>query len=51
MALNVSTLRIIPEFLSLSAEIDEFKGAWRTLGRIAPAGVLNPRSVRRGQCR
>jgi hypothetical protein len=29
-------LRITPEILSLIAEIDEFKGAWRAIGRIAP---------------
>ncbi|CDZ68107.1 Hypothetical protein NGAL_HAMBI2605_63910 [Neorhizobium galegae bv. orientalis] len=28
-ALDLSKLRITPEILSLIAEIDEFKGAWR----------------------
>jgi Fic family protein len=34
--LNTDTLQITPEFLSLIAEIDEFKGAWRALGTLAP---------------
>lgn len=29
-------LQITPEFLSLIASIDEFKGAWRALGTLAP---------------
>jgi Fic family protein len=31
-----SSLQITPELLSLVAEIDEFKGAWRALGTLAP---------------
>ncbi|MEO8409010.1 MAG: Fic family protein [Propionivibrio sp.] len=31
-----STVRITPEVLSLVAGIDEFKGAWRALGALAP---------------
>lgn len=34
--LDVSTLEITPEILAMIAEIDEFKGAWRAIGRIAP---------------
>lgn len=34
--LKVDTLQIIPELLALIAEIDEFKGAWRALGTLAP---------------
>lgn len=34
--LNTDTLQITPELLSLIAEIDEFKGAWRALGTLAP---------------
>lgn len=45
MALDISTLRITQEILSLIAEIDEFKGAWRALGRIAPERLSNLRSV------
>ena len=44
-ALELSTLRITPEILSLIAEIDEFKGAWRALGRIAPDRLLSLRRV------
>jgi Fic family protein len=35
-ALNTDTIRITPELLRLTAEIDEFKGAWRALGTLAP---------------
>ena len=45
MTLNVSTLRITPEILSLIAEIDEFKGAWRAIGRIAPERLSRLRRV------
>jgi Fic family protein len=34
--INLSTISITPEVLSLIAEIDEFKGAWQALGRLAP---------------
>ncbi|WP_246734496.1 MULTISPECIES: hypothetical protein [unclassified Rhizobium] len=37
--LNTATVRITPEVLSLITEIDEFKGAWRSIGRIAPEGL------------
>jgi len=43
--LDLSTLRITPEILSLIAEIDEFKGAWRALGRIAPDRLSSLRRV------
>ncbi len=33
---RVDTLQITPEVLSLIARIDEFKGAWRALGTLAP---------------
>ena len=45
MALDTSTLRITPEILSLIAEIDEFKGAWRAIGRIAPDRLSSLRRV------
>ena len=61
---EISTLRITPEMLVLVAEIDEFKGAWRALGTLAPerlsalrwvatqraagAGVAGDRCLRRG---
>lgn len=34
--INSATIQITPEILSLIAEIDEFKGAWRALGQLAP---------------
>ena len=34
--LNIASLRITNEILSLVAEIDEFKGKWHAIGRIAP---------------
>src|SRR3984957_8448386 len=34
--INLDTLKITAEVLSLIAEIDEFKGAWKALGQIAP---------------
>ena len=33
---RTDTLQITPEILSLIARIDEFKGAWRALGTLAP---------------
>src|ERR1700741_2807057 len=32
----VETIQITPELLALLSEIDEFKGAWRALGSLAP---------------
>lgn len=43
--LDASTLRITPEILSIIAEIDEFKGAWRAIGRIAPERLSSLRRV------
>jgi Fic family protein len=34
--LNSDTLHITPEILKLIARVDEFKGAWRALGTLAP---------------
>ena len=34
--LRTDTLQITPEILSVIARIDEFKGAWRALGTLAP---------------
>lgn len=33
---SLDTLQITPEILALVAEIDEFKGAWRAFGTLAP---------------
>jgi Fic family protein len=40
-----SSLRITPEVLSLVAEVDEFKGMWRAIGRIAPERLSGLRRV------
>ena len=45
MTLNTETLEITPEILSLIAELDEFKGAWRALGTLAPERLSALRSV------
>ena len=34
--ISLDQLKINPEYLTLIAEIDEFKGAWRTMGSLAP---------------
>lgn len=36
LSVNTDTIQITPEILALIAEIDEFKGAWRALGTVAP---------------
>lgn len=43
--INTATLRITNEILGLIAEIDEFKGTWRAIGRIAPERLANLRRV------
>ncbi|MEQ6340552.1 MAG: DUF977 family protein [Gammaproteobacteria bacterium] len=43
--LRSDTLQITPEILSLIAGIDEFKGAWRALGTLAPDRLLALRWV------
>lgn len=43
--MNVETITITPEFLNLIAEIDEFKGAWRALGTLAPERLSTLRRV------
>lgn len=45
MSLNTDTIKITPELLSLIAEIDEFKGAWRALGTLAPERLSALRRV------
>jgi Fic family protein len=44
-ALHTDTIRITPEILRLVAEIDEFKGAWRALGTLAPERLSALRRV------
>ena len=43
--LRSDTLQINPEILSLIARIDEFKGAWRALGTLAPERLSALRRV------
>jgi len=43
--LKVDTIEITPEFLMLLTEIDEFKGAWRALGSLAPERLKALRRV------
>ncbi len=45
MSLNPDTLKSTPEILALIAELDEFKGAWRALGTLAPERLLALRRV------
>jgi Fic family protein len=42
---NTDTIQITPELLALIAEIDEFKGAWRALGTLAPERLSALRRV------
>ena len=43
--LNINTIFITQEILSLIAKIDEFKGAWRAFGTLAPERLLALRRV------
>lgn len=43
--INTSTIHITSELLSIIAEIDEFKGAWRALGTLAPERLTALRRV------
>ena len=45
MPININTLQITPEILSLISELDEFKGAWRALGTLAPERLSALRRV------
>ena len=40
-----TTLKITPEILGFIAELDEFKGAWRALGTLAPERLSALRKV------
>ena len=42
---NTDSITITPELLSLIAEVDEFKGAWRALGTLAPERLSALRRV------
>jgi Fic family protein len=43
--IKTDTIQIAPEILSVIAEIDEFKGAWRALGTLAPERLSALRRV------
>jgi len=43
--IKTGTLNITPEILGLIAEIDEFKGAWKSLGTLAPERLSALRRV------
>src|SRR6202142_2368380 len=43
--LNTDTINVTPELLALISEIDEFKGAWRSLGTLAPERLTALRRV------
>jgi Fic family protein len=43
--LHTNNIVITPEILTLIAQIDEFKGAWRALGSLAPERLLALRHV------
>jgi len=43
--LKTDTIQITPEILNLIARIDEFKGAWRALGTLAPDRLSSLRRV------
>src|ERR1700690_1315589 len=43
--IQLATLKITPEILGLISELDEFKGAWRALGTLAPERLSALRRV------
>jgi Fic family protein len=43
--IQTATLQITPEILTLISELDEFKGAWRALGTLAPERLSALRRV------
>jgi len=43
--IQTGTIQITPEILGLISKIDEFKGAWRALGTLAPDRLLSLRRV------
>ena len=45
MTLNTDTIVVTPQILALIAEIDEFKGAWKALGTLAPERLSALRHV------
>ncbi len=45
MGMQIESLNITPEILMLIAEVDEFKGAWRALGVLAPEQLSGLKKV------
>lgn len=45
VGINIKSLAITPEMLDIISEIDEFKGAWRALGTLAPERLSALRRV------
>lgn len=45
MSFTTDSLSITPQILSVIAELDEFKGAWKALGTLAPERLLALRRV------
>jgi Fic family protein len=45
MGINIENLKITPEILLLIAELDEFKGAWRALGQLAPEQLSSLKKI------
>ena len=43
--MNITTLKISSDILSLISEIDEFKGAWRALGQLAPEQLTSLKRI------
>ena len=43
--MNIETLKVTNAILSLISALDEFKGAWQAIGRIAPERLSNLRHV------
>jgi len=43
--LNIDTLNITAEILALISELDEFKGAWKALGQLAPEQLTSLKKV------
>ena len=43
--LITNNIQITPEILALISKLDEFKGAWRALGTLAPERLLALRRV------
>ena len=43
--MNTNSIQITPELLALLSEVDEFKGAWRAFGSLAPERLAALRRI------